>query len=166
LLGLATGVDTKNIRSYVFSPPLYQTEVLTGYWTLPKVDAIRSAIQNAFKADQQKLEAQRQALADEGAHVWVLNPTGDVNRGTRVAGYLESQGLEASAPRQRPSGGVPADTQVVVYNGAESKLPKTIAYLEKKFGVTVQLKTDPAMRADVVVTVGRSTPDLRPPASS
>ena len=27
----------------------------------------------------------------------------------RLAGYLESQGLQASAPRQRPEGGVPAD---------------------------------------------------------
>jgi LCP family protein required for cell wall assembly len=166
LLGLATGVDTKNIRSYVFSPPLYQTEVLSGYWTLPKVDAIRATIKNAFKVDQEKLEAQRQTLAGEGAQLWVLNPTSDVNRGTRLAGYLESQGLEASAPRQRPEGGVPATTQVVVYNGAESKLPETIKYLEKKFGVTAQLKTDPAMRADVVVTIGRNTADLRPPASS
>jgi hypothetical protein len=116
--------------------------------------------------DQEKLEAQRQTLAGEGAQVWVLNPTSDVNRGTRLAGYLESQGLEASAPRQRPEGGVPATTQVVVYNGAESKLPETIKYLEKKFGVTAQLKTDPAMRADVVVTIGQNTADLRPPASS
>ncbi len=64
------------------------------------------------------------------------------------------------------STGPPASTQVVVYYGAETKLPETIKYLEKKFGVTAQLKTDPAMRADVVVTIGQNTADLRPPASS
>ncbi len=168
MFGLATQVDSQNIRSYVFSPPLYSTDTCNdprGCVVLPKFDAIRSTVANAFKFNPE-LEAQRQNLASEGAQVWVLNPTSDTNRGTRLAGYLESQGLEASAPRQRPAGGVPADTQITVYNGAETKLPATIAYLEKKFKTTVQLKTDPAMRADVVVVIGNSTADLRPPASS
>jgi hypothetical protein len=39
----------------------------------------------------------------------------------------------------------------------------TVAYLEKTFGVTVTEKTDPAIRTDIVVTVGRSTPQLEAP---
>ena len=66
--------------------------------------------------------------------MWVLNGTSDRSRGTRIAGFLDYHGLAASAPRQRPSGAVPADTTIVVYNGAETKYPATIAYLEKTLG--------------------------------
>ena len=165
LLGLASSVDTRNIRSYVFSPPLYQQEVRTGYWTVPYVDRIRQAVSKAFTTNPAD-EARRQKLADEGATVWVLNGTGETNRGTRLAGYLEYQGLAASAPRQRPQGAVPATTQIVVYNGAEADLTDTIAYLEQRFKTTVTTATDPTVRADIVITIGRDTPDLQPPPSS
>ena len=36
------------------------------------------------------------------------------------------------------------------------RLPDTIAYLEKTFGVTVTEKTDPAIRTDIIVTVGHA----------
>ena len=55
---------------------------------------------------------------------------------------------------------------ITVYNGAEEKLAATIAYLEKTFGVKVKTKTDPTIRVDIVITVGRNTPDLQPPPSS
>jgi LCP family protein required for cell wall assembly len=165
LLGLAADIDTANIRSYVFSPPLYQQEVLTGYWTLPNVDRIRRAVRDAFKTKPAD-EAQRQRLADEGARIWVLNGTGVPNRGADLAGYLEYQGLAASAPRQKPEGKVPAKTRIVVYNGAEDELTDTIEYLEGRFDVTVRLEVDPTVGADVVITIGRSTPELTPPASS
>ncbi len=67
--------------------------------------------------------------------MWVLNGTSDNGRGAALAGYLDFHGLAASAPRQRPAGAVPANTTIVVYNGAEAKLPETIAYLEQTFGV-------------------------------
>ena len=165
LLGLASEVDTENVRSYVFSPPLYQQEVRTGYWTLPYVSRIQNAVKNAFKTDPAD-EARRQKLANEAATVWVLNGTGESNRGTRLANYLEYQGLAASAPRAKPEGPVPATTRVVVYNGAEAGLEDTIAYLEERFGVTVETATDPAIRADVVITIGRDTPDLEAPPLS
>jgi LCP family protein required for cell wall assembly len=165
LLGLASKVDTGNIRSYVFSPPLYQQEVRTGYWTIPYVDRIREAVRTAFTTDPAD-EARRQRLADEGASIWVLNGTGQPNRGSRLAGYLEYQGLAASAPRQKPPGAVPADTVIVVYNGAASRLAGTIAYLEERFKTTVTTATDPAVRADIVITIGQGTPDLEPPPSS
>ena len=165
LLGLASEVDTENIRSYVFSPPLYQREVLTGYWTVPYLDKIRATVKNAFSADPAD-EARRQRLAGEGATVWVLNGTGEANRGARLAGYLEYQGLSASAPRAKPEGKVPADTKIVVYNGAETTMKETVAYLEERFKVTVTTATDETIRADIVITIGRETPDLQAPPLS
>jgi LCP family protein required for cell wall assembly len=162
LLGLASQVDTANIRSYVFSPPTYQREVLSGYWTLPYVDKIKSTVKNAFKANPAD-EERRERLAQEGATVWVLNGTSDATRGADVAGYLEYQGLAASSPRQKPKGKVPADTKIVVFNGAETEMTETIAYLEKRFKVTATMATDPAVAADVVITIGRGTPKLSAP---
>ena len=165
LLGLASSVDTANIRSYVFAPPLYQQEVLSGYYTLPYVDRIRRTVRDAFKTSPLD-EALRQALASEGAQVWVLNGTSVTNKGAKVAGYLEYHGLAASAPRAKPEGAVPAKTVVTVYNGAETRLTGTIAYLEQLFKIKVKIVTDPKVRADVVVTIGRNTPNLEPPPSS
>ena len=168
LLGLATEIDTKNIRSYVFAPPTYSRDTCQdsrGCVVIPKIEAIKRAVTNAFRVDPE-LEARREALAAEGAQVWVVSGLSDRDVGTRLAGYLEVQGLEASAPRAKPEGAVPADTQIVIYNGAETELAQTIAYLEDRFKVTVELANDPAVRADVVITIGRDTPDLRPPPSS
>jgi LCP family protein required for cell wall assembly len=165
LLGLASSVDTANIRSYVFAPPLYQQEVLSGYYTLPYVDRIRRAVRDAFKISPLD-EALRQTLAGEGAQVWVVNGTGNPSRGQSLASYLEYHGLAASAPRGKPPGAVPANTVVTVYNGAESQLSATIAYLQKLFDVTVKTKSDPSVRADVVVTIGRNTANLAPPPQS
>jgi hypothetical protein len=165
LLGLASEIDTADIRSYVFAPPRYQQEVLTGYWTLPYVDRIRSAVKDAFR-ERAADEEERDALAAEGGRIWVLNGTSEARRGARIAGYLEYQGLAASSPRQKPEGKVPANTRITVYNGAESTVPKTVAYLEDLFGVKATLVDDPAVRVEVIVTVGRKTPDLVPPASS
>ena len=166
LLGLASQVDTKNIRSYVFAPPLYATDTCAdqrGCVVNPRIDTIRAAVDAAFSSDPAD-EILRQTLAQEGARVWVLSGMADRDRGTRLAGYLEFRGLAASAPRQRPSGPVPAATSIVVYNGAEADATATIAYLEKTFGVKATLKVDSAIRTDIIVTIGRSTPDLQAPA--
>jgi LCP family protein required for cell wall assembly len=168
LLGLASQVDTANIRSFVFAPPLYSRDTCAdsrGCVVIPNVNRMKQAVKNAFSADPRD-EALRQALAAEGAHVWVQNGTSVTNKGTRLAAYLEYHGLAASAPRGRPKGSVPSKTVITVYNGAETKVPGTIAYLEKLFDVTVKTKADPAIPVDVVVLVGRNTPDLEPPPSS
>jgi LCP family protein required for cell wall assembly len=165
LLGLASEIDTRSIRSYVFAPPLYQQEFQSsprGYIIVPFVDKIRAAVRTAFTTDPAD-EALRQKLAEEGAGVWVLNSTGERERGARLAGYLEYFGLAASAPRQTPEGGVHPDSTVVVYNGAETRLPATIAYLEQLLGVTATFEADAAIRTDIVVTVGRDTPELEAP---
>jgi hypothetical protein len=45
-------------------------------------------------------------------------------------------------------------------------MPASIAYLEKTFGVTVTTATDPAVRTDIIVTIGKATPDLEAPPLS
>jgi len=165
LLGLASQVDTKNIRSYVFAPPLYSQDTCAdprGCVVIPNIARIKAAVKDAFTADPAD-EALRQTLATEGAGVWVLNGTNESNRGANLAGYLDYRGLAASAPRQKPAGKVPAKTQIVVYNGAEATMPQTIAYLEKTFGVKATTAVDPAVRADVVITIGTGTPRLAAP---
>ena len=86
--------------------------------------------------------------------------------GRRSPASSTSTASPRPSPRQRPAGAVPSNTSIVVYNGAEAKLPDTIAYLEQTFGVQVTLKDDPAIRADVVITVGKKTPNLEAPPSS
>jgi polyisoprenyl-teichoic acid--peptidoglycan teichoic acid transferase len=168
LLGLASQVDTANIRSFVFAPPLYSQDTCQdtrGCVVIPNISRIKQAVKNAFSGDPRD-EVLRQTLAAEGARVWVLNGTSTANRGARIAGYLEYHGLDASAPRGKPKGSVPAKTVITVYNGAETDLTATIAYLENVFDVKVKTASDPAVAADVVVTIGRNTPELEPPPSS
>ncbi|HLQ48000.1 MAG TPA: LCP family protein, partial [Candidatus Dormibacteraeota bacterium] len=166
LAGLASTVDTKDIRSYVFSYPRYGTQTPPGvspYAYLPNAARIRAAVASAFKVDP-KLEDTRNALSQENASIWVLNGSHRDGEGSDVAAYLEYYGLTASAPQQAPVT-VPADTRVVVYNGAETNLTATIAFLESTFKTKVVLVNDPAARADIVITTTRSTPILVPPAT-
>ena len=168
LAGLAGSVDSRNIRSYVFSYPRYGTQ--TGpdapiYKYLPDVDKIRSAVVNAFKVPSD-LEETRDALGAETGSIWVLNGNGKAGQAAEIAGYLEYYGLTASAPTSRPDQTGLATTRIVVYNGAETRLTETIAFLESKFKVTVVTKQDPAVHVDVIVTTGASTPSLAPPPAS
>ena len=126
LLGLASQVDTKNIRSYVFAPPFYASDTCNdprGCVVLPRISRIKAAVKSAFTADPAD-EAQRQALAQEAAGLWVLNGTGDPTRGRRRRGLSR---LPRASPPRRPArgrpGAFPADTTIVVYNGAEDQLP-------------------------------------------
>jgi LCP family protein required for cell wall assembly len=166
LAGLAASVDTKNIRSYVFSYPRYGTQVLAPiYKYLPDVTKIRSAVANAFKVDPQ-LEDTRSALAQENAAIWILNGSGQQGEATSLVGFLAYYGLSASAPTTRPDTTGLSGTRIIVYNGAETKLTATIAYLESTFDTKVVLKTDPAVPVDIVITISRQTPNLTPPPTS
>jgi LCP family protein required for cell wall assembly len=165
MLGLASEVDTRNIRSFVFAPPLYGTEVLDsprGYIILPDVAKIRDTLDRAFHGSPAN-EERRQKLAQEGARVWVLNGTSSDGRGSSIAGFLAYQGLAASAPRQRPDGAVPAHTRIVLYNATKEQFPAAVSYLEKTFEVEVKTETDPGVSADFVITIGQDTPNLAPP---
>ncbi|MEO8208251.1 MAG: LCP family protein [Chloroflexota bacterium] len=164
LLGLADRITSRSVRSYIFTPPFYQTEFKTsprGYIIVPKVDQIRAAIRNAFKATADP--SQRDALTAEEATVYILNGSGKTGQASRIADYLEFLGIAASAPGQRPDVSGLAGTTIRAYNGAELAMPKTTAALEGLFGVTVELVSDPAATADIVVITGKDTPSLTPP---
>ncbi len=165
LAQLAGDIDMTRLRSQVFAPSFWATEVRSGdprgYVIVPKVDRIQYGVRAAF-ADKATDIALREKVAAEGARVWVLNGTGAAGQAADIASYLSWSGMEASAPNQKPDD-KPATTVVRVYNGAETKMPQTIAYLEKVLKVTVEPVTDPAVRVDVIVITAPDTPKLQAP---
>jgi LCP family protein required for cell wall assembly len=164
LLGLAGNVDTGSIRQYVFAPPLYGRDTTAdprGYVILPNVQAMRQAVARAFRVDP-AAEELRQKVAEENAKVWVLNGSGQTGQASDIANYLVYAGVDATAPNQRPKTNR-ATTSIVVYNGAQTRIPQTIGLLQQVFKVQVTLRNDPAVRVDVIVTTGRATPDYTPP---
>ena len=166
LLGLSNGIDSRSIRSVIFTPPFFQTECLNcpprGYIIQPKVDRIRQAVQEAFTGDPNLAEA-RAALIEEGAALWVLNGSGRTGEATRLAEYLSYLGMAATAPRQNPDVSGLQRTTVRAYNGAETEFPLTVEALQLVFGVEVEPVTDAAVRVDFVVITGATTPQLTPP---
>jgi LCP family protein required for cell wall assembly len=165
LLGLAESVDTRRVRSYVFSPPLYASDTCQdsrGCVVFPNVDRIREAVAAAFRVDPEE-EQRREALAAEAARVWVLNGSGDRGQAADIAAYLDYLGIAASAPAQRPDQTGLSRTRIIVYNGAQERLPVTIATLEQAFGVKITLASDPTARVDISIITASSTPGLTPP---
>ena len=91
LLGLANGIDTRSIRSYVFAPPLYgteETDATRGYIIAPKVAQIRAAVKNAFSGDPTQ-EAAREGLAQEGARIWVVAGSSRAPSSANIADFLQ-----------------------------------------------------------------------------
>ncbi len=166
LLGLAERIDTRSIRSVIFTPPFYQAECLScpprGYIIQPRVARIRAAVAEAFNIDPDFAEA-RDALAEEGAELWVLNGSGRTGEAARLSAFLSYLGLAASAPNQRPDTSGLTNTTVRAYNGAETAFPLTVAALREVFGVEVVPIADPAVRVDFTVITGETTPELTPP---
>jgi LCP family protein required for cell wall assembly len=166
LAGLADSVDSRNIRSYVFSFPRYGTQVLSPiYKFIPDANRIRNAVANAFKVDP-ALENTRAALGEENGTIWVLNGSGSSGQASTHAAYLEYYGLTASAPTKKPDQSGLSQTRIVVYNGAEQRLPQTIQFLESKLKVQVVTQSDPVVSVDIVITTARSTPSLSPPPTN
>jgi hypothetical protein len=165
LLQLAQRIDISNVRSFVFTPPYYGTEgYVNGLYVLrANVARIRQAAARAFNFNPLE-EEQRQAIAEEGATVWVVTSTGEPARATSLAGYLDYEGFSASVPRGQKAPAVAA-TVVQAYNGAETTFPRTIARLESLFKVTVVTRTDSKMTADIVVVQGTRTGRYAPPDS-
>ncbi|HXG26268.1 MAG TPA: LCP family protein, partial [Candidatus Binatia bacterium] len=165
LLGLADRIDTRSIRSVIFTPPFYQQEFLSsprGYIIVPRVQRIRQAVADAFNVDPGFLEA-RDALLEEAATVWVLNGSGRQGEAARLSEFLSYVGINATAPRREPDvSGLPTTT-VRAYNGAETAFPLTAAALQEIFGVPVTPVTDADVRANFVVITGGDTPQLTPP---
>lgn len=165
LISLAQTVDLTNLRSLVFTPPVFQTECETCYSLTPNVERIRSAVKQAFQYDP-KLEAERARLEAEGARVWVVNGSGRAGQAGETASYLAFRGVNATVPQ---ANGGRADrtnyptTVITVYNGAATRLRQTVAFLQETFGVQAVEKTDAKVKIDIQVTTGRATPVLAPP---
>jgi LCP family protein required for cell wall assembly len=160
LLALAESVDTKDIRSFVFSPRFYATEYQNsprGYIITPNVVRIRKAVKEAFTVSPE-LAAQRDRLGSEAAAVWMYDASGRTGLANRAAEYLAYSGLEASAPNKRITERL-AKTRIEVYNGAETTMPETVKYLEALYGTTVVPVTDPGVTVDFIVTLGKDAPD-------
>jgi len=165
LLQVADHIDARSIRSVIFTPPYYQTEFLNsprGYIIEPIIDRIRTAVRDAFKVDPGFAEA-RDAIAEEGAEVWVLNGSNQTGQAATLAAYLDYLGISATAPNQKPDTTGLSGTTIRAYNGAETTFPLTVAALQTTFHVTVVPISDPNVRVDFAVITARSTPLLTPP---
>jgi LCP family protein required for cell wall assembly len=167
LASLADQVGLEHVRSLVFTPPLYEREVIIdplgrGYVLEPKVDQIRKAVNEVFSFDPQ-LEASRQAIAAEGATVRVLNGSGIAGQASATSAYLVYRGFDASVPATnggRATKSTYTTTVITVYNGAEAELSESISVLEELFSVQVVTKVDPTVKVDITIITGKNTPKL------
>ena len=170
LLGLASQVDTKNIRSYVFAPPFYGTRHVRRPARLRRPAADQPDQGRREEPPSPPTRPTRRSARTwprRRAGVWVLNGTGDPARGHGRRGLprlprhpaprRRARSRRARSPRTRRSSST---------TGRRTGSPAPIAYLEKTFGVTVTMKTDPAIRTDIIVTIGKKTPKLEAPPLS
>ena len=101
-------VDTSNIRSYVFSPPLYgdrdRSRSQCGDSNEPLRHKIRQAVKRRLSGTRRRLSAEEKHRPTRARRVWVLNGSGQTGPpGGHIAAFLEYQGISASAPtRSRP----------------------------------------------------------------
>jgi LCP family protein required for cell wall assembly len=166
LLQLASQIDTKSIRSYVFAPPYFATDmypITNGRdgRVLINTARVQTAVAQAFKLPASLL-ALRDSLSGEGAQVWVQNGKNLTDHAGNNAAYLDYYGMDASA-LTKAAATAPSQTTITVYNGAQSKLAATIKYLQNLYNVTVVTATDPNVKADIVIVLGRNGRDLAVP---
>ncbi len=165
LLELASRVDSRHIQSLVFAPPIYQEEILSGdprgYVIIPYIAKIKAAVDAAINNNPAQA-SQQAALAKEAARITVLNGSGVAGQAGRTAAYLVSRGLNATASSQAPAQASPPQTVIQVYNGAQARLPQTLALLSQVFWVQPTLVTDPSVSVDIVIVTSSATPALTP----
>ena len=165
LLDLIAQIDSGSIRSIVFTPPTYQTVGSDdrGYIITPDVAKIRAAVLQAFTAQPTKEEREADAIARESARIWVLNGTGRKGEAGVLAAALSRSGLDATAPTAvTPDQIGLLKTRFIVYNGAEQRMPVTLALLEKLLGLKVTLIDDATVTVDVEIITGADVPTIAP----
>ena len=163
LLDLASQVDTKSIRSYVFAPPYYATNLWPQSSNIPiNVARVQQAAKQAFSLSP-SLITLRNSLSAEGAQVWVQDGKNVADHAGNNAAYLDYFGMDASA-LVKSAATSPGTTTITVYNGASSKLGATIKYLQHLYGVTVTTATDPTVKADIVNVIGSDGRDFAVPS--
>jgi LCP family protein required for cell wall assembly len=170
LVTLAQSIDLDQLRSIVFTPPRYGQSCYpcppTGlYILLPHISTIRATVKDAFTVDP-AIEKRRQRIESEAAVASVLRGTPTLGQADQIAGYLQSQGIDASV--STATGGV-ADrldyqqTVIRAYNGAADQSPETARLLKEIFAVPIETVDDTAQTADSVIITGGLTPTLTPP---
>ncbi len=167
LLQLASQIDTKSIRSYVFSPPYFATDMypLTGGKdgrVLINTARVQSAVKQAFSISPSLL-ALRDTLSGEGAQVWVQDGKNGMGLAGNNAQYLDYFGIDASAPTALAPQ-TPQQTTITVYNGAEGRLSATIKYLQNLYHVSATMAANPSVKADIVIVIGRDGRNLAIPS--
>ena len=165
LLDLIAQIDAGSIRSIVFTPPTYQTvgSDSRGYIITPDVAKIRAAVLQAFTAQPTKEEREADAIAREAARIWVLNGTGRKGEAGVLATALSRAGLDASAPTAITPGEIGLlKTRFIVYNGAEQRMPVSLALLEKLLGLKATLIDDATVTVDVEIITGADVPTITP----
>ena len=165
LLDLIAQIDAGSIRSLVFTPPTYQTvgSDSRGYIITPDVAKIRAAVLQAFTAQPTKEEREADAIAREAARIWVLNGTGRKGEAGVLATALSRAGLDASAPTAITPGEIGLlKTRFIVYNGAEQRMPVSLALLEKLLGLKATLIDDATVTVDVEIITGADVPTITP----
>ena len=163
LLELIGRIDASSVRSVVFTPPVYQREGSDerGYIIVPDVAKIRSAVVAAFAAEPSAEEVRAQSIEREAAQIWVLNGTGRPGEAASFAAAIARTGLDAQAP----NGVTPSElgllqTRLIVYNGAEARIPATLAALEKLLGRPATRIDDATVTVDAVVITGADLPAI------
>lgn len=165
LLDLIAQIDAGSIRSIVFTPPNYQTvgSDSRGYIITPDVAKIRAAVIQAFSAQPTKEEREADAIAREAARIWVLNGTGRKGEAGVLATALSRAGLDATAPTTITPGEIGLlKTRFIVYNGAEQRMPVSLALLEKLLGLKATLIEDASVTVDVEIITGADVPTIAP----
>ena len=165
LLDLIAQIDAGSIRSIVFTPPTYQTvgSDSRGYIITPDVAKIRAAVLKAVTAQPTKEEREADAIAREAARIWVLNGTGRKGEAGVLAAALARAGLDASAPTAiTPSEIGLLKTRFIIYNGAEQRMPVSLALLERLLGIKATLIDDPTITVDVEIITGADVPTITP----
>ena len=168
LLQLASQIDTKGIRSYVFAPPYFGTDMWfpshgTNSNIVINAGRVRQAVKQAFSISPSILALQAK-LSAEGAQVWVEDGKGLALHASNNVAYLDYFGIDASAP-VKPASAAPSQTTITVYGDAQSRLPETIKYLQDLYKVTVKTGTDPGAKSDIVIVLGRDGRDLPLPTA-
>jgi hypothetical protein len=174
MLSLAQDVDLDRRENLVLSDAAGYSSICypcgsSGLWMLKARPALmKEAAQNVFSNSRQQARTINE-LEEEGAIVHVLNGQGGTNlKAINIAAFLAAAGMDAVVP---PIADGKADskdytsTLITVYNGAEEIMPETVKRLKRVFkdeGAEVVFAEEPDQGADIVVTVGEETEQLKP----
>jgi hypothetical protein len=93
----------------------------------------------------------------------VLNGTGRKGEAGVLATALSRAGLDASAPTAiTPDEIGLLKTRFIVFNGAEQRMPVSLALLERLLGMKATLIDDPTVTVDVEIITGADVPTVTP----